>query len=222
MVQEEQVTIDEQVALLEEENAELENIGEVQVPSSPAESSEHYDPSKGIMGVKFQWKKFWAFTGPGWLMSIAYLDPGNLESDLQAGATAGYSLIWILFWAHVIGCIFQMLTARLGVVTQRNMAQLARQEYPKPVSLALWVMTEIAIIGSDIQEVIGSAIAMKILFGLPLWAGVLITACDTFTFLFLNYFGIRKLEALFAFLITVMASTFAVQCKFFFKDWIFF
>jgi natural resistance-associated macrophage protein 2 len=189
----------------------VEDVGEVVVPSSPSDD-QYYDPSKGIMGVKFKWKKFWAFTGPGWLMSIAYLDPGNLESDLQAGATAGYSLIWILFWAHVIGCIFQMLTARLGVVTQRNMAQLARQEYPKPAAMALWVMTEIAIIGSDIQEVIGSAIAMKILFGLPLWAGVLVTACDTFTFLFLNYFGIRKLEALFAFLITVMASTFAVQC----------
>jgi NRAMP (natural resistance-associated macrophage protein)-like metal ion transporter len=187
----------------------VEDVGEVDIPSAPAD--DQYDPSRGIWGVKFSWKKLWAYTGPGWLMSIAYLDPGNLESDLQAGAQAGYSLIWVLLWAHIMGLVFQCLTARLGTVTHRNMAQLARQEYPRPAAMAIWIMTEIAIIGSDIQEVIGSAIAMKILFGLPLWAGVLITACDTFTMLFLNFFGIRKLEALFAFLITMMAVTFGIE-----------
>eukprot|EP00475_Leptophrys_vorax_P039999 TRINITY_DN734_c0_g1_i1.p1 TRINITY_DN734_c0_g1~~TRINITY_DN734_c0_g1_i1.p1 ORF type:complete len:556 (-),score=128.94 TRINITY_DN734_c0_g1_i1:41-1708(-) len=187
----------------------VEDVGEVDIPDGAADAE--YDPSKGIWGVKFSWKKLWAFTGPGWLMSIAYLDPGNLESDLQAGAQAGYSLIWVLAWAHIMGLVFQCLTARLGTVTHRNMAQLARQEYPRAAAMVLWIMTEIAIIGSDIQEVIGSAIAMKILFGLPLWAGVLITACDTFTMLFLNFFGIRKLEALFAVLITIMAVTFAVE-----------
>jgi natural resistance-associated macrophage protein 2 len=158
----------------------------------------------------FSWKKLWRYTGPGFLMSIAYLDPGNLESDLQAGAVAGYSLIWVLFWATVMGFAFQVLSLRLGVVTGNDLAQICRREYPRPVAYAVWVMTEIAIIGSDIQEVIGSAIAMNILFGLKLWVGVLITALDTFTFMFLHFFGVRKLEAFFGFLITVMAVCFAV------------
>ena len=162
---------------------------------------------------KFSWKKLLAYTGPGWLMSIAYLDPGNLESDLQAGAVAGYSLIWVLFWATVLGLALQILSARLGAITGKNLAEICREEYPRSVSLFLWIMAEIAIIGSDIQEVIGSAIALQLLFGFPLWAGVLITALDSFTFLFLNFFGIRKLEAFFGALILTMGVCFGIMCE---------
>lgn len=128
----------------------------------------------------FSWKKLWAFTGPGFLMSIAFLDPGNLEGDLQAGAIAGYSLVWLLFWATAMGLLVQLLAARLGVATSRHLAELCRDEYPKWARLLLWVMTELALIGADIQEVIGSAIAIKILSRgfLPLWSGVVITALD--------------------------------------------
>jgi natural resistance-associated macrophage protein len=111
-----------------------------------------------------------------------------------------------LFWATVLGYVFQCLTLRLGVITGRDLAQLCRQEYPRTVSFVLWIMAEIAIIGSDIQEVVGTAIAIKLLTGLPLYAGVLITAADTFTFLLIHYFGVRKLEAFFALLISIMAS----------------
>lgn len=128
----------------------------------------------------FSWKKLWLFTGPGFLMSIAFLDPGNLEGDLQAGAIAGYSLLWLLFWATAMGLLVQLLSARLGVATGRHLAELCRDEYPKWARMLLWVMAELALIGADIQEVIGSAIAIKILSNgfLPLWAGVIITALD--------------------------------------------
>ncbi|KAI4315024.1 hypothetical protein L6164_027874 [Bauhinia variegata] len=159
----------------------------------------------------FSWRKLWLFTGPGFLMSIAFLDPGNLEGDLQSGAIAGYSLLWLLMWATAIGLLVQLLSARLGVATGKHLAELCREEYPTWARIVLWVMTEFALIGADIQEVIGSAIAIRILSNgfIPLWAGVTITACDCFIFLFLENYGVRKLEAFFAVLIAMMAISFA-------------
>nr|CAB3502626.1 unnamed protein product [Digitaria exilis] len=128
----------------------------------------------------FSWRKLWLFTGPGFLMSIAFLDPGNLEGDLQAGAVAGDTLLWLLMWATAMGLLVQLLAARLGVATGRHLAELCRDEYPDWARRALWLMAEVAMVGADIQEVIGSAIAIKILSRgyLPLWAGVVITALD--------------------------------------------
>ncbi|KAL9313057.1 hypothetical protein ACSQ67_018509 [Phaseolus vulgaris] len=159
----------------------------------------------------FSWKKLWLFTGPGFLMSIAFLDPGNLEGDLQSGAIAGYSLLWLLMWATSMGLLIQLLSARVGVATGRHLAELCRDEYPHWARLVLWFMAELALIGADIQEVIGSAIAIQILSRgfFPLWAGVLITASDCFFFLFLENYGVRKLEAAFAVLIGVMGLSFA-------------
>ena len=136
---------------------------------------------------------------------------GNLESDLQAGAYCGYQLLWVLLVATVLGLFMQVLALRLGVVTGRHLAQMCRQEYPRRLRLMVWLMIECAIIGSDIQEVLGSALAFQILFGLPLWAGVLVTAADTMTFLFLHALGIRKLEAFFAALIAVMTTCFFID-----------
>ena len=128
----------------------------------------------------FSWRKLWLFTGPGFLMSIAFLDPGNLEGDLQAGAVAGDTLLWLLMWATAMGLLVQLLAARLGVATGRHLAELCRDEDPDWARRALWLMAEVAMVGADIQEVIGSAIAIKILSRgyLPLWAGVVITALD--------------------------------------------
>lgn len=128
----------------------------------------------------FSWRKLWLFTGPGFLMSIAFLDPGNIEGDLQAGATAGDTLLWLLLWATAMGLLVQLLAARLGVVTGKNLAELCRDEYPDWVRRALWLMAEVSMVSADIQEVIGSAIAIKILSRgfLPIWAGVVITALD--------------------------------------------
>lgn len=149
----------------------------------------------GLTAPPFSWRKLWLFTGPGFLMSIAFLDPGNLEGDLQAGAIAGYSLLWLLLWATAMGLLVQLLAARLGVATGRHLAELCREEYPTWARMLLWAMAELALIGADIQEVIGSAIAIMILSNgvLPLWSGVIITALDwylsfLFSLLFLCFF----------------------------------
>nr|XP_041567494.1 natural resistance-associated macrophage protein 2 isoform X2 [Taeniopygia guttata] len=161
----------------------------------------------------FSFRKLWAFTGPGFLMSIAYLDPGNIESDLQSGAVAGFKLLWVLLLATVIGLLLQRLAARLGVVTGLHLAEVCHRQYQKVPRIILWLMVELAIIGSDMQEVIGSAIAINLLSvgKIPLWGGVLITIADTFVFLFLDKYGLRKLEAFFGLLISIMALTFGYE-----------
>ncbi|XP_039275337.1 protein Malvolio isoform X1 [Nilaparvata lugens] len=161
----------------------------------------------------FSFKKLWAFTGPGFLMSIAYLDPGNIESDLQSGTQAKYKLLWVLLGSTILGLIMQRLAARLGVVTGLHLAEMCYRQYRKWPRLFLWIMMEIAIIGSDMQEVIGTAISLYLLSNklIPLWAGVLITVIDTFSFLMLDKYGLRKLEFLFAILIAVMAVTFGYE-----------
>ncbi|KAM9813546.1 natural resistance-associated macrophage protein 2-like [Neosynchiropus ocellatus] len=161
----------------------------------------------------FSFRKLWAFTGPGFLMSIAYLDPGNIESDLQSGAKAGFKLLWVLLGATIIGLLLQRMAARLGVVTGMHLAEVCNRQYPTVPRIILWLMVELAIIGSDMQEVIGCAIALNLLSvgRIPLWAGVLITITDTFVFLFLDKYGLRKLEAFFGFLITVMALSFGYE-----------
>lgn len=161
----------------------------------------------------FSFRKLWAFTGPGFLMSIAYLDPGNIESDLQSGVVANFRLLWVLMWATVLGLLMQRLAARLGTVTGLHLAEVCQRMFPPVPRYLLWIMVEIAIIGSDMQEVIGTAIAFYLLSNgrIPLYAGVLITIADTFTFLLLDKYGLRKLEAFFAFLISVMAITFGYE-----------
>uniref|UniRef100_A0A672I861 Natural resistance-associated macrophage protein 2-like n=1 Tax=Salarias fasciatus TaxID=181472 RepID=A0A672I861_SALFA len=158
-------------------------------------------------------RRLWAFTGPGFLMSIAYLDPGNIESDLQSGAKAGFKLLWVLLGATAIGLLLQRLAARLGVVTGMHLAEVCHRHYRTVPRILLWLMVELAIIGSDMQEVIGCAIAFNLLSSgrIPLWGGVLITIMDTFVFLFLDKYGLRKLEAFFGLLITLMAVTFGYE-----------
>ncbi|KAL3836679.1 hypothetical protein ACJMK2_022101 [Sinanodonta woodiana] len=167
-------------------------------------------PGSSTNRGKFSFRKLWAFTGPGFLMSIAYLDPGNIESDLQSGAIARYKLLWVLMWSTVIGLMMQYLAAKLGCVTGMNLAEVCRREYPKSSKVTVWLMIEAAIICSDTQEVIGSAIAINLLSNgvVPIWAGVLITGVDTFTFLLMENYGLRKLEAFVGFLITLMALSF--------------
>ncbi|KAM4626598.1 natural resistance-associated macrophage protein 1 [Discoglossus pictus] len=168
-------------------------------------------PSTSTSGFSF--RKLWAFTGPGFLMSIAYLDPGNIESDLQCGAIAGFKLLWVLLGATILGLLCQRLAVRLGVVTGQDLAQICHIYYPKVPRWILWILVELAIIGSDMQEVIGTAIAFSLLSAgrIPLWGGVLITIIDTLFFLFLDKYGLRKLEAFFALLITIMAVTFGYE-----------
>ncbi|KAJ8951986.1 hypothetical protein NQ318_010732 [Aromia moschata] len=161
----------------------------------------------------FSFLKLWAYTGPGFLMSIAYLDPGNIESDLQSGTVANYRLLWVLFGSTILGLLMQTLATKLGVVTGLHLAEMCHRQYKKIPRLILWIMVEIAVIGSDMQEVIGTAIAIYLLSNklVPLWVGCLITIVDTFTFLFLDKYGLRKLELFFGFLILVMGVTFGYE-----------
>ncbi|KAM6947625.1 natural resistance-associated macrophage protein 2-like isoform 3-T3 [Lycodopsis pacificus] len=212
--------------LLEEEDSPPENgvqtnqYSSISPPASPVAQDEpfstYFEDKVAIpdnVSQVFSFRKLWAFTGPGFLMSIAYLDPGNIESDLQSGAKAGFKLLWILLGATIIGLLLQRLAARLGVVTGMHLAEVCNRQYPTVPRVILWLMVELAIIGSDMQEVIGCAIALNLLSvgRIPLWGGVLITITDTFVFLFLDKYGLRKLEAFFGFLITVMALSFGYE-----------
>ncbi|XP_075997003.1 natural resistance-associated macrophage protein 2-like [Genypterus blacodes] len=189
-------------------------------PASPVDQDEPFStyfeekvPIPESINQAFSFRKLWAFTGPGFLMSIAYLDPGNIESDLQSGAKAGFKLLWVLLGATIIGLLLQRLAARLGVVTGMHLAEVCNRQYPTVPRILLWLMVELAIIGSDMQEVIGCAIALNLLSvgRIPLWGGVLITITDTFVFLFLDKYGLRKLEAFFGVLITIMAISFGYE-----------
>jgi NRAMP (natural resistance-associated macrophage protein)-like metal ion transporter len=175
----------------------------------------HGDAHLELSRPPFSWGKFWSFVGPGWLMSMAYLDPGNLEADLQSGAYSRYELLYVTFWSTALGGLYQVLAARLGSCTGRHLAELCRAEYPRVVTYAVWIMMELVIIGCDIQEVLGTAIALQILFGLPLWIGCLITALDTFTFLAIDRRGDNKssrlLETFFMGLIGIMCACFFVD-----------
>ncbi|KAG7494953.1 hypothetical protein JOB18_040837 [Solea senegalensis] len=204
----------------EENGVQRNQYSTISPPASPEVQEEPFStyyedkvPIPESVNQVFSFRKLWAFTGPGFLMSIAYLDPGNIESDLQSGAKAGFKLLWVLLVATIIGLLLQRLAARLGVVTGMHLAEVCNRQYPTVPRIILWMMVELAIIGSDMQEVIGCAIALNLLSvgRIPLWAGVLITITDTFVFLFLDKYGLRKLEAFFGFLITVMAISFGYE-----------
>uniref|UniRef100_A0A8C4NGU8 Uncharacterized protein n=1 Tax=Eptatretus burgeri TaxID=7764 RepID=A0A8C4NGU8_EPTBU len=162
---------------------------------------------------KFSLRKLLFFVGPGLLMSIAYLDPGNVESDLEAGTIAGFQLLWVLLISTFLGLLLQLMAVRLGIVSGQNLAEACCDIYPRVPRYALWVMIEIAIIGSDMQAVIGSAIAFNLISSgwIPIWGGVIITIVDTFVFLMLDRYGLRKLEVFFAFLIAIMAFMFGYE-----------
>uniref|UniRef100_A0A8D0CSU7 Solute carrier family 11 member 2 n=1 Tax=Sander lucioperca TaxID=283035 RepID=A0A8D0CSU7_SANLU len=204
----------------QEDGVQTNQYSSISPPASPVAQDEpfstYFEDKVAIpenVSQVFSFRKLWAFTGPGFLMSIAYLDPGNIESDLQSGATAGFKLLWVLLGATIIGLLLQRLAARLGVVTGMHLAEVCNRQYPTVPRIILWLMVELAIIGSDMQEVIGCAIAFNLLSvgRIPLWVGVLITITDTFVFLFLDKYGLRKLEAFFGFLITVMALSFGYE-----------
>eukprot|EP00127_Corallochytrium_limacisporum_P007229 Clim_evm2s244 gene=Clim_evmTU2s244 len=176
-------------------------------------------PEKGPLEVhglaedRFSWKTFATFFGPGMLISIAYIDPGNLLSDIISGAAYNYSLLWVLVVASAMALLLQILAARLGVVSRLNLAEACRLEYGErtATTIGLWILTEIVIICSDIPEVIGSAFALKLLFKFPLWLGVVLTTLSTMMFLVLQTFGIRKIEAVIVTLISIMGICFVVE-----------
>src|SRR5580698_5703147 len=141
-------------------------------------------------------RRMLAFAGPAYLISVGYMDPGNWATDLEGGARFGYQLLWVIVLSNLMAILLQTLSARLGIVAGRDLAQACRETYPRPVCNALWFLCEIAIAACDLAEVLGAAIALHLLFGLPLLIGVVVTAADTILVLWLSRYGIRLIEAM--------------------------
>lgn len=156
-------------------------------------------------------KKLLLFTGPGFLVAVGYMDPGNWATSLAGGSKFGYTLLTVVLLSSLFAMVLQHLALKLGIVTGRDLAQLCRERYPKPVAILLWIMAEIMIIATDLAEVIGSAIALYLLFDIPILIGVLITAVDVLVILFLQNKGFRYLEALIVVLMATIVGIFAFQ-----------
>jgi manganese transport protein len=178
-----------------------------------SEESRSLPEVHGSVGVSQAsiWRRMFAFAGPAYLVSVGYMDPGNWATDLEGGARFGYQLLWVLVMSNLMAILLQTLSARLGIASGRDLAQACRESYPRPVSVALWALCEIAIAACDLAEVLGAAIGLNLLFGLPLLAGVLITSLDTLILLWLSRFGIRVIESFVLALITVMGACFFVE-----------
>jgi manganese transport protein len=157
------------------------------------------------------WRKLGAFAGPGYLVAVGYMDPGNWATDIAGGSAFGYTLLSVILLSNIMAILLQSLSAKLGIVTGRDLAQACRDHYSRPVGLMLWVLCELAIVATDLAEVIGTAIALQLLFGLPLVWGVCITAFDVLLILFLQQRGFRLLEAFIIALLVVIAGCFAYQ-----------
>src|SRR5437016_5722633 len=159
-------------------------------------------------------RRMFAFAGPAYLVSVGYMDPGNWATDLAGGSRFGYQLVWVLLVSNAMAILLQTLSARLGIVAGRDLAQACREAYPRAVSNSLWILCEIAIAACDLAEVLGAAIGLKLLFGIPLTYGVLLTALDTVLVLWMTRYGIRLVEAIILSLIVLMTGCFLIEMAF--------
>ena len=175
--------------------------------NSLAEVHATVDPSKKNTGIK----RVLAYIGPAYLVSVGYMDPGNWATDLQGGAQFGYQLIWILLMSNLMALLLQGLSSRLGIVRRRDLAQANRELYPPLVNFCLYVLAEIAIGACDLAEVLGMALGIHLLTGLPIIWGVGITVLDTLLLLWLQNYGIRKLEAFIIALVAVIGLSFLIE-----------
>jgi manganese transport protein len=168
--------------------------------------------------VKTAWptafRRMFAFAGPAYLVSVGYMDPGNWATDLEGGARFGYQLLWVLLVSNLMAILLQTLSARLGIVSGRDLAQACREAYPRTVANSLWFLCEIAIAACDLAEVLGAAIGLNLLFHIPLTAGVLLTALDTILVLWLTRYGIRLVEAIILSLVLIVTACFLVELWF--------
>ena len=172
--------------------------------------------TNGLGRGKFSWRTLWIFVGPGFLVSIAYIDPGNIITDIVSGARFNYMLIWVIGVATFLGLILQYLSGKLGMVTGYHLAELCRMEYggeKSPLTIVMWLLMELAVMAADIPEILGAGFAWNILsYGkIPLWAGVIISSIDTFALLGIQYFGVRYLEAFISLLVAAISICFFVE-----------
>jgi len=162
-------------------------------------------PKKGFI------RKLFAFAGPAYLISVGYMDPGNWATDIAGGSNFGYALIWVILMSNIIAMLLQSISARLGIVAGKDLAQLSRITYNKKVNFFLYILAEIAITATDLAEVLGMAIGIQLLFGIPLLIGVSISVLDTFVLLIMQHYGMRKIEALIIGLISIIGFSFLIE-----------
>jgi manganese transport protein len=186
-----------------EPGAAMSNVDERGHAASPSLEEVHRTVAVGHAGM---WRRLFAFFGPAYLVSVGYMDPGNWATDIEGGSRFRYELLWILLLSNLLAVLLQTLASRLGIVTGRDLAQACRESYPRPVAVALWILCEIAIAATDLAEVLGTAVALQLLFNLDLLYGVVLTSLDTFLLLAVQRFGMRKMEAF----ILVLVSTIGV------------
>ncbi len=171
------------------------------------------------MASKGSLRRLLPFLGPAFIASVAYIDPGNYATNIQAGSEFGYTLLWVIFASNLIAILVQALSAKLGIATGRNLAQHCRAAYPRWVSYILWVMMEIVAMATDLAEFLGAAVGLQLLFGLPLWMGGLLTAAATFLILAVERFGFRPLEAVITGFVAVVALSYLVETFLDRPDW---
>lgn len=177
-------------------------------------SLDEVNQSVATENKKTGFRKILAFLGPAYLVSVGYMDPGNWATDIAGGSQFGYSLLWVLLMSNIMALLLQSLSARLGIVTQRDLAQASRETYSKFINYILYFLAEIAIAACDLAEVLGMAIGINLLFDIPLIEGVLITVLDTFLLLFLINKGIRKMEAFIIVLVAIIGFSFVFEMIF--------
>ncbi|MFO0514248.1 MAG: Nramp family divalent metal transporter, partial [Rhodobacterales bacterium] len=177
------------------------------------------DVHRSVAVPRSGWRRFFAFVGPGYMVAVGYMDPGNWATSLAGGSTFGYALLFVALMSNIMAIVLQSLCARLAIASGRDLAQACRDAYPRWVSIPLWFLAELAIIATDIAEVIGTAIGLNLLFGIPLEIGVIITALDVFLILWLQTRGFRWLEAFIIVLLGVIAVCFAIQIAMADPEW---
>src|ERR1700745_4346908 len=164
-------------------------------------------------------RAYLAFAGPAVIASIAYMDPGNFATNIQAGAKYRYGLLWVVLLANLIAMLFQALSAKLGIVTGRNLAEMCREHFPRPIVWAMWVVSEIAAMATDLAEFLGGAIGLSLLFHMPLLAGMAVTAVVTYGILMFEGFGFRPLELIIGSLVSLISLCYLVEMFIVPVDW---
>ena len=179
-----------------------------------SKSLEEVNQSIATENKKTGFRKILAFLGPAYLISVGYMDPGNWATDIAGGSQFGYALLWVLLMSNIMALLLQSLSARLGIVTQRDLAQASRETYSPFINYILYFLAEVAIAACDLAEVLGMAIGLNLLFDISLIQGVMITVLDTFLLLFLINKGMRKMEAFIIALVAIIGFSFVFEMLF--------
>ena len=164
-------------------------------------------------------RAYLAFAGPAVVVSIAYMDPGNFATNIQAGAKYGYGLLWVVLLANLIAMLFQALSAKLGIVTGRNLAEMCRDQFPQPVVWVMWVISEVAAMATDLAEFLGGAIGLSLLFQMPLFAGMVVTAVVTYGILMFESSGFRPVELIIGSLVGIIGLCYLIEMFIAPVDW---